>query len=119
LGLLLVLCASKYVGVQKMKAANIRLLETARVMVLERLRGSPNQAHVAVHLRDSIMDELYAAHEKEKRSYFAKVMFQKVASAIVKDTRVIKTERRSNDGRMIKFWQWDEMASPERSARFA
>jgi hypothetical protein len=117
LGMLFVLGASKYVGFRKKKAANIRLLETARFMVLERLRSNPSQAHVAVHLRDSILDELYAAHEKEKRAYFAKVMFQKVASAVVKDTRVIKIERRSNNGRMIKFWQWDAMASPKRTAR--
>ncbi|KAG7343175.1 hypothetical protein IV203_021120 [Nitzschia inconspicua] len=99
------------------KAAKDRELQIGHAMVLERLRNSPDSSFQAVHLRDTVVNDMYPTSQDDKIKYFKEETFPKIAALIMRDTRVLKTKGYNAKGQERDLWQWS--ASNGKTARFA
>ncbi|KAG7372310.1 hypothetical protein IV203_018453 [Nitzschia inconspicua] len=99
------------------KAAKDRELQIGHSMVLERLRNSPDSSFQAVHLRDTVVNDMYPTSQDDKIKYFKEETFPKIAALIMRDTRVLKTKGYNAKGQERDLWQWS--ASNGKTARFA
>lgn len=119
IGFLVVAGVSWILKRKALKKQRDREVDAGFAKVLERLRNSPNESMEALHVRDDLASEMYHVSQTEKIRFFKEKIFPRIAKAVIRDTRVVKTTAYNCKGVKRDQWQWVAKQSVGKTARFA